>query len=211
MEPNLPLRDIHLPDPIGWWPLAPGWWLLLIGIPTLLIFSIGLWRFIRRKTVKKLALAELESIVQSQTDAREKVQQLAILMRRISLSVYQREEVASLVGEQWLSFLDGLMGDKQFSEGAGRLFIEAPYRREAQADMDALFSLCRQFIKSLPRAGKSWTKPTRKQANQSSTAEAEVGKDKLENRLTESPEIQQASTKDYSRFARPSPSEEKQP
>ncbi len=27
MEPSeLPLRDLHLPDAVGWWPLAPGWW-----------------------------------------------------------------------------------------------------------------------------------------------------------------------------------------
>ena len=30
MEENaLPLRDLHLPEAIGWWPLAPGWWVLL--------------------------------------------------------------------------------------------------------------------------------------------------------------------------------------
>ena len=62
MDPNLPLRDIHLPAPISWWPPAPGWWLLLFGIPTLLILLAWLWRWVRRKTVRKLALAELESI-----------------------------------------------------------------------------------------------------------------------------------------------------
>jgi hypothetical protein len=162
MEPNLPLRDIHLPDPISWWPPAPGWWLLLFGVPTLLILLVWLWRFLRRKTVKKLALAELESIAESDADAREKVQQLAILMRRIALSVYPREQVASLVGEQWLAFLDGPLGKNSFSEGAGRLFIEAPYRREVRADLDALLVLCREWIKHLPKSGQASAKHHRR-------------------------------------------------
>ena len=29
MDPQaIPLRGLHLPDAVGWWPLAPGWWLL---------------------------------------------------------------------------------------------------------------------------------------------------------------------------------------
>jgi len=27
-DPLAPLRPLHLPDQIGWWPPAPGWWLL---------------------------------------------------------------------------------------------------------------------------------------------------------------------------------------
>ena len=27
MDPEqIPLRDLHLPEAVGWWPLAPGWW-----------------------------------------------------------------------------------------------------------------------------------------------------------------------------------------
>ena len=30
MDPQqIPLRDLHLPDAISWWPLAPGWWLAI--------------------------------------------------------------------------------------------------------------------------------------------------------------------------------------
>ena len=30
MDPEqIPLRDLHLPEAIGWWPLAPGWWILI--------------------------------------------------------------------------------------------------------------------------------------------------------------------------------------
>ena len=30
MDPKqIPLRDLHLPEGIGWWPLAPGWWVVI--------------------------------------------------------------------------------------------------------------------------------------------------------------------------------------
>ena len=30
MDPEqIPLRDLHLPEAIGWWPLAPGWWVVV--------------------------------------------------------------------------------------------------------------------------------------------------------------------------------------
>ncbi|MGH8222486.1 MAG: DUF4381 family protein, partial [Woeseiaceae bacterium] len=30
MDPQqIPLRDLHLPEAVGWWPPAPGWWLLI--------------------------------------------------------------------------------------------------------------------------------------------------------------------------------------
>ena len=33
------LRDIHLPEPISWWPLAPGWWLLIIIALALMVWA----------------------------------------------------------------------------------------------------------------------------------------------------------------------------
>ena len=155
MDSELPLRDIHLPEPIGWWPPAPGWWVLLFGIPALSILLLWLYRFLRRKTVKKLGLLELESIVKSDAGRLEKVQQLAILLRRMALSVYPREDVASLVGSEWLALLDSAIGGKQFSEGAGRLLLEAPYRKEAEGDLDALFALSREWVKRLRKAKKA--------------------------------------------------------
>lgn len=160
MPPDLPLRDIHLPAPIGWWPPAPGWWLLLFGIPALLLLSVWLWRFLRRQTPKKLALREWEAIVRSDAAAVEKTRQLAILLRRVCLSVYPREEVAGLTGEAWLAFLDAPLKHKGFSEGVGRLLLDTPYRRDAQLDVEALAALCREWLNSLPRSGPPRPRPS---------------------------------------------------
>jgi hypothetical protein len=44
-DPLQDLRDVHLPDPISWWPPAFGWWmimgLLIIG-GSLIIWAWGL-------------------------------------------------------------------------------------------------------------------------------------------------------------------------
>ncbi len=151
MEQTLPLRDIHLPEPIGWWPLAPGWWLLVIGIPLSLFLLAWLWRLLKRKSVKKLALMELETIVLGDEEPKDKVQKLAILLRRTCLSNFPREEVAGLTGDEWLEFLDRPLKSRSFSEGAGRLLVEAPYRREVREDLDELFALCREWINRLPK------------------------------------------------------------
>ncbi len=154
METELPLRDIHLPPPIGWWPPAPGWWIVLFGVPTLGLLMYWFVKWLRRKTPKKLALDELDTLIQAETDNLEKVRRIAVLLRRTALSVYPREQVAGLTGEEWLAFLDASLPDKSFSQGPGRLLMEAPYRREATDHLDALFALCREWIKALPSTRK---------------------------------------------------------
>ena len=43
-DPLAQLRDIHLPEPIGWWPPAPGWWLLALVFLSALIYVALWWR-----------------------------------------------------------------------------------------------------------------------------------------------------------------------
>jgi hypothetical protein len=155
MEPNLPLRDIHLPEPVGWWPPAPGWWLLAVGVPALLACAVWLWHRLRRPTPKKLALREWAAIAHGAMPPQEKLRRLAVLLRRAALSAYPREEVAGLAGEQWLAFLDRNLGGQDFSAGPGRLLAEAPYRREAPGEVDALLALCRAWLKRLPEPGRA--------------------------------------------------------
>ena len=64
MDPEqIPLRDLHLPEPVGWWPLAWGWWILialaLAGIAYLLLRA---WRQWRANRPRRIALQQLGKV-----------------------------------------------------------------------------------------------------------------------------------------------------
>ena len=88
-EQTLNLRDIHLPEAISWWPIAPGWWLLLISI--LLVAGIILIarKMYKNKQLKRDIHTELDIIKQQfqKTENRAQLaQSLSILLRRASIS-----------------------------------------------------------------------------------------------------------------------------
>lgn len=131
--------------------MAPGWWILLFSCILLAVLAIWLWRRVTRPTVKKLAKKELEHLKRvPELSNSEKVKQLSVLIRRICISLYPRSKTAWLTGNAWLQFLDQPLGDGSFSEGVGKILVDAPYRREVEIDSDSLFFLCERWIDALP-------------------------------------------------------------
>ena len=53
------LRDYHLPEPISWWPPAPGWW-LLASLAVAALAVLLLWRRERRLSLSSGRLASRE-------------------------------------------------------------------------------------------------------------------------------------------------------
>lgn len=146
----LPLKDIHLPEPITWWPPAIGWWLLAILVPLLIAAGILLYRRLRRKTALKTArkmLAELRS--NNQLVPLQTLVALSALLRRVAISLAPRGRVAGLRGEAWLDYLDTSLPDAPFSRGIGRCLADAPYRRTLpeNVDLESLFRLCERWLK----------------------------------------------------------------
>ena len=150
---NLPLRDIHLPDPVSWWPPAPGWWGLAGLILPMLLALVWLRVARRRSRLKRGGLAMLSRLAEQYRrngDEQELVRELSVLLRRVALSVYPRRRVAALTGPEWLAFLDQSLSPggrpKAFSEGVGRALIDAPYNPACQVDAKALIGLVRKWI-----------------------------------------------------------------
>lgn len=162
MNPDLSqLRDIHLPAPISWWPPAPGWWLLAVLVVAILFGLYFLYRRRLRNDWRRSALAELTRLRQQYqaqpTSAQIIVSELSVLLRRVAISCFPREEVAMLSGDKWLAFLDRGMGEgAAFQSEQGRLLAVAPYVADAAISAETLlglFTLCENWIIKLPARG----------------------------------------------------------
>ena len=150
---TLPLRDIHLPDAVSWWPPAPGWWLLLIILVTLMIISPHVLKKLRDKPLNKLALQELDQIEAAYATHRNKqrlVQEISILLRRTCMSYEPRQQVASLTGEAWIERLHSLSNAPIFSGQLRGHLLTAPYNRDTDIDAQQLLQSSRQWLQHLP-------------------------------------------------------------
>jgi hypothetical protein len=104
------LRDIHGLDAVSWWPLAPGWWLLILGAMVLLLtitlltrrlikYPPGSWRGEARK-----ALVRLRRNARTMPD-KKVAAELSEILRRIAIARHGRKQIANLNGNDWLNWL----------------------------------------------------------------------------------------------------------
>lgn len=151
---QLPLRDLHLPDPVGWWPLAPGWWFLAAALAVAAVILVHrLLRARARGWARRHALRRLNRLVADFREHRDAVRfsaEASELLRRTMLAYAPRAEIAGLTGDAWLRWLDQGLDEPQFQAGSGRLLIELPYRRpggaQSEADIEGLAKALRRRL-----------------------------------------------------------------
>ena len=107
------LHDIVLAEAVSWWPLAPGWYLLITA--AILISLLIVWPILSirsRNSYRRKGLEELHEAAASGEYAK-----IPRLLRHVALSAYPRSSVASLSGSQWLEFLNsvapGCIGEQE--------------------------------------------------------------------------------------------------
>ncbi|WP_020558634.1 DUF4381 domain-containing protein [Thiofilum flexile] len=146
---ELPLRPIHFPDPIGWWPPAIGWWLLLIlGAIALgmLLVEYHKYRTNRRRLAIQQALKELKLIEQHyHNDKRQLVQAVSSLLRRVAMQQYGRSQTAGLTGAAWAEFLQQA-GNPVMSADLAHALSEMPYRPIEDVNSTQLIQQVRTWI-----------------------------------------------------------------
>lgn len=103
------LRDIVIPEAPSIWPFSTGLWVVLIIVTALLAYICLQWYLARKRNAYRRAGLELL------TSART-VYDVSVILKRVALAAYPREQVASVYGEQWIEFLDMTCPKCRFSE-----------------------------------------------------------------------------------------------
>ncbi|MCW8982995.1 MAG: DUF4381 domain-containing protein [Gammaproteobacteria bacterium] len=152
MDNQLPLRDIHLPEPNSWWPPAPGWWLILLLL--VVVVAIVWWaknRY-RQRALLRSAMRQLKAIQATyikDQNSQSLLGELSELVRRVMISHYHQEDVSSLVGKAWVERLDHELESDQFSQGVGAVLAQGPYQQQAEFDEKQLIALVKRLIRKV--------------------------------------------------------------
>jgi len=103
------LQDIVLPDPVPLWPPGTGG-LLILAVLFLCVAVIGLQYYLRKRAsrYRRAGIALLGDAVT--------VQDVSIVLKRVSLAAFPREQVASLYGAAWVDFLNATCSRTTFKQ-----------------------------------------------------------------------------------------------
>ena len=148
------LKPNHLPDPIGLWPLATGWWIAL-GLCILLLVAVFIYAQRRRKQqLSSTGVTTSKSKYINSFIMRHKVQHKPIiqLLKRVALHAYatSKTQVAGLSGNQWCQFLADTASMPAFIEH--NAFNHLRYAPNTELNEEAIFILTHQWIKNHRRS-----------------------------------------------------------
>lgn len=134
------LRDLASPPEIPFWPLAPGWWIVVAAsLATVAILAAMAVRHHRRNAYRREALRLVGGV---------EAAQLSALLKRAALARWPRTEVAALSGAAWLAFLDRTGRMSAFVAGPGQSIEAMAFGAEVPAsDVDAARSAARTWLR----------------------------------------------------------------
>lgn len=151
---SLQLNDIIAPPAIGFWPPAPGWWLLalLILLLPVLIWLLLRWRRHRRQQREPFSqgLSRLQAL-QAQQPALSSALCASI---NEALKIYCRQrypQALALSGDDWRRFLR--QHSAVFSQEQEQLLAHGPYRPDDQLQGNSaqLLQAARQWLQQCER------------------------------------------------------------
>lgn len=149
------MKDVRLPEPVSWWPLALGWWI----VAALVLLSLGaaayfLWRRYRQNRYRQVAMAELNTYYQqweSESNDQLYLRSANSLLKRVT-RIFSPNSVAQF-SDEWVDTLDQF-NQTEFSAESRYALAHQCYQAHIDADIDSLHSELRHWLKHHKREAK---------------------------------------------------------
>ena len=159
---DIPLRPLHLPNPISWWPLAPGWWIVIASLILIIcLICFRIWQKYKYNAPKRFALKVLKKIeadYQLNRNDLVLIRKISELLRRTMLAYQPRCEIAGLTGDDWMKCLDQGLSLPYFQTEGAEILLKFPYQDKniklKNNDIDKLLRVVRMRL-SMHIVGKS--------------------------------------------------------
>lgn len=134
------LHDIVLPEPIGIWPLALGWYGVIFITLVLAFFLFkAVYQGYSRGLPKREALRLLRQYQKNRAAVENPVKAAAFiseLLRRVALAYFPLSEVARLEGQDWIDFLNKAGQKINFTDLADCL-LQLPFADPNEGSFEA--------------------------------------------------------------------------
>ena len=147
-DPLSQLRDIHLPETGGFWPPAPGWWILAV----LLIAALAalIWLILKRRKRNRwlrLARAELARLERSASPDSAWFTQLNTLLKQAARERYPDQHPEVLTGEAWVEFLlETQPGDRMNARPVAEALVYSAWRPEVSVEPAEALTFARSWL-----------------------------------------------------------------
>lgn len=149
------MRGIHLPEAIGWWPLAPGWWIVIALGLCALIAGLYHWRkYVLRNIYRTFASSELQKHYlqwQSNSSNSQYIESANEVMRRAIKHISGETILSSHSGKQWADTLDKF-SKTPLSDNTRFALSKACYQPEPQVDIEELHQQLCVWLKTHTRS-----------------------------------------------------------
>jgi hypothetical protein len=144
------LRDIHAAADPGWWPPAPGWWLLMLLTAGLLALALRYgyqrWRIMRRRGRLLAALERIGQEIDPEVNPQEYLASMNKLFRVVALRAFPGTVCVRLQGTEWVHFLQSLLPEGSPSASLAVL-ASGPYEPSPQFDVNSMRQLANTWVK----------------------------------------------------------------
>lgn len=135
------LRDVHLPEAISWWPLAWGWWVILIVLFLVIATSLlAAYRKRAKNRYRSLAMTALETAYGNWTknqNSKTYLHQVNDVLKRCVLHVSESARLTTYTGPAWVEELNK-WGKKPLSEKTQNALGVECYQANPPSDINAL-------------------------------------------------------------------------